>query len=228
MLKDSVFALQKMVLRHEDFGNCLKSELAWAMFLRLDMKATILPCLYQSTERWRTLKENNPEQLKAPMRVDLVKAVFRELGCRLGMILQNEAQLQTVTKLGWFTKEPMCWHYVKWDSAHERLRPDSEREPLPHENVAAIIGSIQQLADTPGVVTRFHPSREIMEHMGGKNLTMSLQTGIMGDAAQSMRIHLHALSDLSATQLIGMGIRQERPGRSALANVIQRHIHASK
>ena len=101
---------------------------------------------------------------------------------------------------------------------------DPEREPVPHERVAAIVGSIKQLADTPEVVTRSHQSREIMQHMGGKNPTMSLQTCIHGAAEAFMREHLHPLSGLSATQLIGMGVRQDRPGRSTLANLIQRQI----
>ena len=224
-LKESVFALQKAVLRHEDFGNCLQAELTWVMFLRLDMKASVLPSLFQMQQKWRELKESSPEKLTAPMRVDLVKALFKEFGSRLSMLPQQEAQMETLIKLGWLSKEPLMWHYACWDADHERLRPDDAKEPVAHEKVAALVGSIQQLAEQPGAVTRFHPSREIVEKMGGKNLTMSLQTSIHGAPASTMREHLAFLSGLSVTQLVGMGVRQERPGRSALANLIQKHIN---
>ena len=121
-------------------------------------------------------------------------------------------------------KEPLAWHYVRWDPDHERLRADPGREPVPHARVAAIVGSMQRLV-AADVVTRFHPSREITKQMGGKNLTMSLQTSIHGEAAAGIRQHLQTLSGLSGTQLLGMRVRQDRPGRSALANLIQRHIN---
>ena len=213
-LKESVFALQKAVLRHEDFGNCLKAELTWVMFLRLDMKASVLPSLFQMQQKWRELKESSPEKLTAPMRVDLVKALFKEFGSRLSMLPQQEAQMDTLIKLGWLSREPLKWHYVRWDADHERLRPDDAKEPVAHEKVAAVAGSIQQLAEQPGAVTRFHPSRDIVEKMGGKNLTMSLQTSIHGAPASTMREHLAFLSGLSVTQLVGI-----------LANLIQKHIN---
>ncbi|CAE7605829.1 unnamed protein product [Symbiodinium sp. CCMP2456] len=208
-LRESVFALQRLTLRHEDFGNCLKAELSWVMFLRLDMKATILPCLYKMQEKWRELKEKHPDQLTAPMRVDLVKAMFKEMGSRLTLLLQQEDQMETLIKLGWMSKEPLEWNYVRWDADHERY-PTKKwwRSLAPFSNWR----------------TCFNPSREITQQMGGRNLTMSLQTCIHGTAAASLREHLQALSGLSATQLIGMGLRQDRQGRSALANTIQKQI----
>ena len=62
------------------------------------------------------------------------------------------------------------------------------------------------------------------EKMGGKILTFSIQIGIHGDAARDIRAHLDCLSQLAATQVIGLSMRRERPGRSALANQIQRQI----
>ena len=86
---------------------------------------------------------------------------------------------------------------------------------------------MQQLASTAGAITRFHPSREMEERMGGKVLTFSLQISILGEAAKSIREHLDLLSGLAATQMIGANMRRERPGRSALANLIQKQISGS-
>ncbi|CAE7413734.1 unnamed protein product, partial [Symbiodinium microadriaticum] len=223
-LKEEMFALQKMTLRHEDFGNCIKSELSWVMFLRLDMKASIVPSLYTMQQKWREMKENTPELLTAPMRVDLVKAMFKEFAARLEALSQQAEQMEILSNLGWLKKDPMAWSYVRWDPENERLKADPDKEPVPHAQVAAIAAAIQLLT-AADVVTRFHPSREITKQMGGKNLTMSLQTAIHGDAALQIRQHLQTLSGLSATQLLGMSVRQERPGRSALAELIQRQIN---
>ena len=71
---------------------------------------------------------------------------------------------------------------------------------------------------------RFHPSRPLEKSMGGKNLTFTLQMSLFGDASGSIKEHLELLSGLAATQLIGLYLRRERPGRSNLANLVQKYI----
>ena len=56
--------------------------------------------------------------------------------------------------------------------------------------------------------------------MGGRILTFSLQITIHGQEAADMDL----LSQLAATQLLGLSMRRERPNRSALPNQIQRQI----
>ena len=226
-LKDHVFALQRMALRQEDFSSCIKADLAWVMFMKLDMKASVVPCLYAMQQNWREIKANHPEKLSAPMRVDLVKALFKEFGNRLTLILQSDEQMASLVKLGWMNKEPLSWNYVQWNPDVERLCRIPDKEPIAFERVVAIAGAMQQLACTAGAITRFHPSREMEERMGGKVLTFSLQISILGEAAKSIREHLDLLSGLAATQMIGANMRRERPGRSALANLIQKQISGS-
>ena len=120
-LKDHVFALQRMALRQEDFSSCIKADLAWVMFMKLDMKASVVPCLYAMQQNWREIKANHPEKLSAPMRVDLVKALFKEFGNRLTLILQSDEQMASLVKLGWMNKEPLSWNYVQWNPDVERL-----------------------------------------------------------------------------------------------------------
>ena len=112
-LKECILALQKMVLRQEDFSGTIKSELGWVMFLRLDMRASAVPSLYAMQKKWRELKERNPEQLQAPMRVDLVKALFKEFGSRLEGLPQQKEQVASLVKLGWYKEETMEWTYVR-------------------------------------------------------------------------------------------------------------------
>ena len=166
-LKESVFALQKMAPRHEDFGNCLKAELSWVMFMKVDMKTSVVPCLYNMQQKWRELKEKNPEQLKAPMRVDLVRALFKEFSSRLSLLARQDEQMQDV--MGWLQKDPLRWMYMQWDSESERLQPIPNRDPVPFEKVAAVAAAMQQLAES-GAITRFHPSRDLRKRWGDASL----------------------------------------------------------
>eukprot|EP00439_Symbiodinium_sp_Y106_P002202 s5817_g1.t1 len=223
-LRACVFALQHMVLRTEDFADCLRSELSWVMFLRLDMKATVVPALFQQQQKWREIKANAPDSLKGPMRVSLVQQLFKELGARLATFHEQADFLQTVQKLGWYDHDKRTWAYVKWDADNERLAPDTAKEPLTFERLSAVVASLQQLAEVPHTVMRFHPSRPMEETMGGRNLTFTLQLCILGDSSKQFREHLGLLTGSAVTQLVGMGLRPERASRSALANLIQKQI----
>ena len=223
IMQDKVFSLQKMALRHEDFSTCLKSELSWVMFMKVDMRASVVPCLYQMQQKWRELKENHPEKLKTPKRVDLVRSLFKEFGSRINHLANQDEQMQDLIKMGWLKKDPLRWNYVQWNPDAGRLQPIPDREAVPFEKVAAVVASMQHLAES-GAISRFHPSRDLEEKMGGKILTFSLQIIIHGQAAEDIRGHLDLLSQLAATQLLGLSMRRERPNRSALANQIQRQI----
>lgn len=223
-LKQCVFAMQKLALRHEDFLCCLRAEVSWVLFLRVDMRASIVPPLYTMQQEWRKLKEQSPDKLTSIMRVALVKTMFREFGKRLEMLPKQDEQLQLMRKLGWMQADALTWHYVKWDPTAERLVPIQDKPGVTLEQVAAVTASIQQLADSEDAIMRFHPSRPLEKSMGGKNLTFTLQMSLFGDESGSIKEHLELLSGLAATQLIGLNLRRERPGRSNLANLIQKYI----
>ena len=223
-LKECIFSMQKLALRHEDFLCCLRAETSWVMFLRVDMKAGAVPPLYSMQQEWRDIKEKTPDKLTSTMRVALIKALFREFGKRIEMLPKQETQLASLRKLGWMHAEELRWAYVQWDPVNARLIPNKEKEGVSLEQVAAIIASIQQLADREDAITRFYPSRPLEQTMGGRNLTFTLQLSLFGDASGSIKEHLEVLSGLAATQLLGMSLRRERPNRSQLANLVQKHI----
>ena len=221
-LRDCVYALQRMVLHTEDFMSCLRSELSWAMFFRLDMKATVVPALFEMQQHWRDLKAQSPETLTGPMRMALVTQLFKELGTRLEKFHEQEELVQTVKNMGWYNLTDRTWYYVKWDADNERLTRDETKDPVGFERLAAIFASIQQLAVVPDTVMRCHPSRPLEETMGGRSVTFALQLCILGDSSKQFREHLKILTRLAVTQLVGTGLRPERPNRSTLATMIQK------
>ncbi|CAE7211370.1 unnamed protein product, partial [Symbiodinium necroappetens] len=202
-LKECIFSMQKLALRHEDFLCCLRAEVSWVMFLRVDMRASVVKPLYAMQQEWRDLKDKSPEKLTSTMRVALVKALFREFGKRVELLPKQEDQMTSLRKLGWLHADEMTWGYVQWDPQNERLVPNKEKAGVSFEQVAAVIASIQQLADREEAIMRFHPSRPLEQTMGGRNLTFTLQLSLFGDASNSIKEHLELLSGLAATQLIG-------------------------
>eukprot|EP00439_Symbiodinium_sp_Y106_P045357 s534_g5.t1 len=70
--------------------------------------------------------------------------------------------------------------------------------------------------------------RPIEEEMRGKSIAFTLQLAMMSDEARTLRTYLNELSGLAAMQLLAMTMRPEKPGRSALANLIQRAIQQTR
>eukprot|EP00439_Symbiodinium_sp_Y106_P049399 s400_g6.t1 len=223
-LRAELFSVQKLLLRHEDFMAGLKAELTRAMFLKMDMKATVVPALFAMQKKWREMKENTQKLWTQRMRVELIKALFKELSARLLKLPEQEDQMTLLKNLGWYEPETRDWSYVRWDSENERLASEHGREKVGYDKIAAVFESFQVLAGMPNAIVRFHPGRELVEKMTGRVLMFNLQMCIHGEASAQMRSHLALLTGLSITQLVGMSVRPERPLRSNLANAVQKQI----
>ena len=213
-LREAVFMLQRLALRHEDFLAALRPELNFVMFARTDVPATVVPSIFNAQKARREDKASKPETIDHPMRSCLLSCMFRELSARIEALMKDPTQQERLVRLGWLGATPIKWHYLKWDASSSRLKPDASREPVSFEQAAAVIASLTTLASTTQVFTRFHPTRPIEAEMKGKNLVFQLQIALLGQQAQQVREHLDLLSGLAVTQLFAAAFRRERGGRS--------------
>ncbi|CAE7852282.1 unnamed protein product, partial [Symbiodinium necroappetens] len=177
-LKSSMFQLQRLALRHEDYLGALRPETSYAIF------------------------------------------------CRIGVPASIERTQDSMKKLGWISDAPMKWNYLKWDPKAERLKQDTKREGISFEQGVAVVESILVLVQKTGPVTRFHPSRTVAEEMRGSNVTFSMQLALYGEEAHQLRQHMATLTGSSITQLMAMAWRPERPGRSNVANLVQKTMQS--
>ncbi|CAE7370346.1 unnamed protein product, partial [Symbiodinium sp. CCMP2456] len=195
-LRSSMFQLQRLALRHEDYLGALRPETSYALFLRTGVPASVVPALFKAQQAWRERKESDPDSV--------------------------EKTQETMAKLGWISTEPLKWNYLKWDPKVERLRHDTAREALGYEQGIATVEAILALVRKTGPVTRFHPSRSIEEEMKGSNVTFSMQLALYGEEATQLKEHMATLTNCSITQLMALSWRPERGGRSNVANMVQK------
>ncbi|CAE7939773.1 Pol, partial [Symbiodinium necroappetens] len=203
-LKSSMFQLQRLALRHEDYLGALRPETSYAIFCRIGVPASIVPAVFKAQQAWREQKETDPESLDKPMRVNLLTCVFREFSARLQNFGKQERTQDSMKKLGWISDAPMKWNYLKWDPKAERLKQDTKREGISFEQGVAVVESILVLVQKTGPVTRFHPSRTVEEEMRGSNVTFSMQLALYGEEAHQLRQHMATLTGSSITQLMAM------------------------
>ena len=167
-LREHMFQLQRLALRQEDLLAAIRPEMIFVIFARIDVAASIVPSIYKAQAAWRQLKESDPDAVKAPMRVDLLRCLFTELKTRLTKLTQDSQQQQSLVQLGWLKADPVSWHYIRWDQQAKRHKLDATKDPLTYEKVVATVEAILTLVQKVGVVSRFHPSRPVEEEMRGK------------------------------------------------------------
>ena len=227
-LRECMFQMQRLSLRHEDMLSAIKSEIGYVIFMRMGVPASVVPSIFQAQQAWRSQKESHPEQVTKPMRVALLSCLFREFTSRLESLPQQTRTLENLSKLGRVDLEPLKWHYVKWDANSERLKRDESREPITYEEGCAIVAAIHVLVSNTGPVTRFHPNRKVEENMKGSNMAFSVQLAMFGEEVHQLRLHMAKLTGNAITQIMALSWRPERPDRSQLANAVQRNILAPK
>ena len=124
VLQNTIFMLQRLVLRHEDVLAALRPELNFVMFARADVAATVVPAILEQTV-WQEDKAQKPETLDRPMRSCLLSCVFRELGSRVEALMTDNQQQTKLVKMGWTGASPVVWHYLKCDAVAGCLKPDT-------------------------------------------------------------------------------------------------------
>ncbi|CAE7938670.1 Pol, partial [Symbiodinium necroappetens] len=67
-LKESMFQLQRLALRHEDYLGGFRPETSYAIFMRMGVHASVVPAIFRAQQAWRELKEAEPEKVDKPMR----------------------------------------------------------------------------------------------------------------------------------------------------------------
>ena len=70
--KDLMYAMARLVLRHEDSLSIAASENGYMLFIKANTPASILPSLYQAGQEWKKMKEEDPSSLKLFIAGDLV------------------------------------------------------------------------------------------------------------------------------------------------------------
>ena len=122
-LRDSVFQLQKLTLRHEDYLGGIRPETSFAIFMRMGIPASIVPALFMAQKAWRDQKEADPTKLDKPKRVVLLSCMFREFAARLEKFPTQTGTIDSMTKLGWIKPETKDWCYLRWDPTSGKASP---------------------------------------------------------------------------------------------------------
>ena len=223
-MRASISSLQRLVLRHEDSISLIQADYSFVAFLKTSTASSVVPALYTAQRAWRELRDKDPTKLTKPMRCCLLSCLFRELLARmrnLGDDAENQGKLK---QLGWLSTDLGAWHFIQWSQDQKRLIADAAMNPIAVEEAISLVSEIHDMVSEPGLVVRFHPTRPLATNMSGESVTCCLQVSVREPKAAVLYDKLSVLAGLACTQLIGMGLRKDRAGRSALAQNIAKSM----
>ena len=220
-LKETLEMVQKLVLRHEDAVNLLRLDYSFVAHMKLNVQAGVVPMLYVAADGWRKLKANEPQKLDRPMRASLFVCFLAELRSRLMALETNDTDIKKLTELGWLVRgPPLTWHFLKWDPTTQSNVVDKSKPPLSQAEVLEHIAILVKNVVGSNSLTRFHPTRPLTEEMRGDTLVFLIQVGLQGEQAELLRQGLKALCYNASLQLVASQLREGRPSRSNLANMV--------
>ncbi|CAE7251103.1 unnamed protein product [Symbiodinium sp. CCMP2456] len=199
-LKAYIAQLQRLILRHEDAINL-----------------ALKPAMWPTSHCNSGAKEASPETLDKPLRATLIICVFLELRTRVANVQAD--QIDKLKELKWYD-DSTTWCYLRWNAETKQLMRDEERPGLKTQDILAIVHDILRAASHQYAVARFHPTRPLAQEMRGEMITFLMQLGQHNDHAEKLCDCVGKLCGLSATQIIGMGLKHDRLQRSTLANQI--------
>ena len=220
-MRSEITMMRKLILRHEDAINIWRAACSFVLFVRAGIPASIIPGLVNAKTTWQKRREATPNQVTTPMRCALMACMIKETLERIGSLHAHATRRETLTKLGWMEGENFLT--IRWDATTKKLIGDKEGPRLSITEASETIASIGAVCQNPEALCRFHPTRPIVDGMPEGTVCFLLQYNLMIEDGRVMYRAIEKLCSSGSTQLMGMEVRKERLGRSALAQQLS-HI----
>ena len=206
-----VFSLAKTVIRQQEELRVLRQDTALIMFM-MPGRDSVLNHLFTTAFRFKAKQEEEPGWTfgQQPLRMVLAMALFRELVERLNSTIASQEKLKRAQDQGW--RDSTGWRYQVWNRRTRQLEVDTNRPPLPDDQVLDHMATILQCLKHP-ILTRFACTRRMAETMTSQ-ATFKMDVALRSHSALTFWDEMKVLQGNSVFQLVGLGYKTESLGRS--------------
>ncbi|CAE7406544.1 unnamed protein product [Symbiodinium sp. CCMP2592] len=206
--------------RHEHQMAMLEADRSFVFFLETGPHGMV-GLLVQASQNWHQQFELG--NIKQSLRSTLWGVLLMEWQARLEKIETDTQALQTTEAAGWISRSPLQWAYTEWHAEQRKALPSS-RDNLTHDNAKKAVARLLKLTAKDGIVHRFQSLKPLKPELQAEVIVMLLTLTIHQHAAEIYE-DLNTLANNSAGKIIGLRLRRERVGKSALAKELERlHI----
>ncbi|CAE7632215.1 unnamed protein product, partial [Symbiodinium sp. CCMP2456] len=219
-MRSLVNMLSRLVLRQEAQQTILRQDSGFMLFIQARTQGNLAQELHKIGQAWHTTKKENPEALRAPMRVVLYQHFLSVVKAKFSQMLSTPSSRSTAEGLGWTSATGEEIYGIKWDPAQQTHVRDTSAPVLTPQEVNDILDKLIVAAPQPLVVQRFHASRPLAAEYESPVVSMFMEIGLRTQEAQATWLGLHRLVGSSVWAASGCYLRHERMKMSALAQKI--------
>ncbi|CAE7253515.1 unnamed protein product [Symbiodinium sp. CCMP2592] len=214
-------SMARLVLRHEDQQSIDRSEKGFILFCQAKGLLSIVPDLKRTAEAWTQQKEQTPEQLTLPMRSALLHQLVEVWYTRMEAVPQTEESRQNAREMLILDSSGNV-PYLQYNREEQKLEIKKDRDPMTLERTLEMLLELKDLVLLPLTTLRFHAARRRALQNPGEIVPMMLEVGLRTSEADRAWNILARLSHSGACRAVALSMRQERLGRSMLAQNLQK------
>ncbi|CAE6947708.1 unnamed protein product [Symbiodinium sp. CCMP2592] len=119
----------------------------------------MVPVLCDAAEKWRKMKEEEPEKISFSLKLAMFKQLLISLHQRLTNMMADEEALARAKALNWID-EHKHWRHLTWNPTQQRLEIDNSLRPLPAEDLLAQLVQMRK-AVTEETLMRFKSMKKL-------------------------------------------------------------------
>eukprot|EP00439_Symbiodinium_sp_Y106_P038005 s4389_g4.t1 len=211
-----VNTLAQLVLRQEQTLASLRQDLVIYLFVRSG-KEGMVPVLCEAADKWRAMKEAEPDKLTYSLKLAMFKQLLISLHQRLSETIKDKAAMDRAASLNW-VDERQHWRHLHWSPAQQRLEVDQSLRPIPTEDLLTQLVQVRK-AVTEETLLRFKSVRKLSKEVTADWIQFQICVSLRPEGG-AIWSTLNQWIGQASWHTLGCRMRRERPNYDNLTQQV--------
>ncbi|CAE7203240.1 unnamed protein product [Symbiodinium sp. CCMP2592] len=211
--------LSQLVLRQEQIISAIRQDLVLYLCVRSGPEGMV-PVLCEAAEKWRKMKEEEPEKITYSLKLMLFKQLLITLHQRLTNMIADEDALAKAKNLNWIDDQKH-WKHLTWNPTKQCLEVDNSVRPIPAEDLLAQLVQMRK-AVTEETLVRFKSMRKLTTEVTSDWIQFQICMSLRPEGG-AMWSTLNQWIGQASWHTLGCRLRRDRPNYDTLVQEARLH-----
>ncbi|CAE7840044.1 unnamed protein product [Symbiodinium sp. CCMP2592] len=216
--------LSQLVLRQEQIISAIRQDLVLYLFVRSGPEGMV-PVLCEAAEKWRKMKEEEPEKITYSLKLMLFKQLLITLHQRLTNMIADEDALAKAKNLNWIDDQKH-WKHLTWNPTKQCLEVDNSVRPIPAEDLLAQLVQMRK-AVTEETLVRFKSMRKLTTEVTSDWIQFQICMSLRPEGG-AMWSTLNQWIGQASWHTLGCRLRRDRPNYDTLVQEVWQHQYSTR
>ena len=208
--------LAQPVLRQEQTLASLRQDLVIYLFVRSG-RERMVPVLCEAADKWRTLKETEPDKLTYSLKLAMFKQLLISLHQRLSETIKDKEAMERATSLNW-VDEKQHWRHLNWSPVQQRLEIDQSLRPIPTEDLLTQLVQVRK-AVTEESLLRFKSVKKLSKEVTADWIQFQICVSLRPEGG-AIWSTLNQWIGQASWHTLGCRLRRDRPNYDNLTQQV--------